>query len=428
MRSPLALALSLAACGARTELTVVLPDAAPAVDVPLVVDAPVIVDTGVVADRPVTVDVPAAPCVWTPFVPRAITAGDRDRAPQSVRTLRDRLWVGFQSSNPDPPGNLARYVQVTDAAGEPLGAPSRVLPSPPELTTYGALSLWTDPVRGLHAAASWTAGVGCQAVLLDDNARPATDPVRLGDEDCAGVVRHPGGWSYFTRSPTSQFTRFHSLDAAGGVLSEPVLAPEANTTASARYVFDDAGFAFAWAGRPVAVSGIAVNRYDVLGRSAGATGRISPARAGALVQLLRMVGDGETLLVAWLEFTTDPAVSDLVIVRTDRTGAPMGVPRVLARLSVPGGRPAELGLAVARGVPALVYNPSPMTVDGTLRLMTLDPSTLAPASTVDIRTARFPHNLFLRDTSQGLVVVFGAIAPPVLTQVWTAAWRCIVPG
>lgn len=46
----------------------------------------------------------------------------------------------------------------------------------------------------------------------------------------------------------------------------------------------------------------------------------------------------------------------------------------------------------------------------------------------EVATARFVRNVSLRGTSQGFVTAFGAIAPPTLTQVWTAAFRCVAPG
>ena len=80
-------------------------------------------------------------------------------------------------------------------------------------------------------------------------------------------------------------------------------------------------------------------------------------------------------------------------------------------------------------MPGVVWQPA-ASEDGTggLRLTTLDPATLRPAGTTDVATERFVRDVFLRGTSQGFVAVFGAIAPPTLTQVWTASFRCVSPG
>jgi len=56
------------------------------------------------------------------------------------------------------------------------------------------------------------------------------------------------------------------------------------------------------------------------------------------------------------------------------------------------------------------------------------PATLRALGAAEVATARFVRNVSLRGTSQGFVAAFGAIAPPTLTQVWTAAFRCVAPG
>ncbi len=402
MRSPraVALALSLAACGSRTELS----------------------------------DLPPGACVWTASAPRALSLGDRDRVPQAVRVLDDRLWVGHQPTIPNPPGSQPRFVQLVGAAGEPLEPAGRVLPSPDLFNNYNALSIWTDPVRRLHAAAAWTDRLGCQAVALDDDARPTGEPMRLDHNDCTAVVRRPDGWSFFTREFNAStreldvFPRFHRVGLRGEVLSEEQLAPVAGTTADARHVYDDSSFVYAWAGATDGASRITIVVHDAQGRLTTPASSLDVARAGSVVQFIRVVPDGDTLLFAWFELVPRADSYDIVVARTSRTGAPMAAPRVVARPRFAFGNSPELGLAVARGVPAILWAPFPSATSGTLHLTTLDPRTLAPAPTVDVATALFPSTFFLRATSQGFVAVFTAIAPPARSQVWTAAWRCVVPG
>jgi hypothetical protein len=166
---------------------------------------------------------------------------------------------------------------------------------------------------------------------------------------------------------------------------------------------------------------------DAQGHPTAPVGGFALVHAGSLVQLLRVVPDGDTLLVAWIELAPGAASSDVVIVRTSGTGVPMGAPRVVTQVRVALGGHPELGLAVSRGVPALLWTSYPSDDGGALYFATLDPRTLAPAPTVDVATALYPNSLFLRDTSQGFVAVFSAIAPPARTQVWTAVWRCVAP-
>ena len=378
----------------------------------------------------------AAPgaCVWTSSAPQAVTTSDVDRVAQAVRVLDDRLWIGFQGTSPAADSTQVRLVQLADAAGAPVGAAIHVLPAPGPFTNFSSLSLWTDPVRRLHAAAAWTERLGCQAVLLDDDARPVSELVHLGDDNCAGVVRRPDGWSYLSRGLDNFFARqddvyphFRAVGPRGEVLSEQQLAPDDGTSAAARHVYDDGSFVYVRAGVPGEANRIAVLVNDAQGRPTAPVSGLAPVHAGSLVQLLRMVPDDDTLLIAWIELAPGAASSDLVIVRTSSTGAPMGAPRVVAQVRVALGSHPELGLAVSRGVPALLWAPFPSDHGGALHLATLDPRTLAPAPTVDVATALYPSFLYLRDTSQGFVAVFSAIAPPARTQVWTAAWRCVAP-
>lgn len=399
-----ALALSLVACANRTGLTA--------------------------ADAGVPV---GAPCVWTSFAPRAISPGDRDRVATTVRVLDDRLWVGFFRTIPDPPGSQARFVQVIDAAGEAVGAPVLVLPSPGLFSNRGPLSLWTDPVRRLHAAAAWIEGFGCQAVPLDDDARPTDERMRLHEDDCAGVVRRPDGWSYFTRDfhesarEDGVYTRFHAVGPRGEASPGQQLAPDVGTSAVARHVYDDGSFVYVWAGVPGDMNRLTLLVSDAQGHRTTPASSIALAREGSLVEVLRVVPDGDTLLLAWTELAPGATSYDVVVARTSRTGAPMGAPRVVTQRRVAVGNPPELGLAVARGVPALLWNGFPSNDGGSLHLATLDPQTLSPARTVDVATALFPSEVFLRDTSQGFLAVFTAIAPPARSQIWTAAWRCVAP-
>jgi hypothetical protein len=150
---PLLLLGSLAACGARTELRVTTPDASAVPDA-VTVDA-VTADAAQLADvaRPVDVGAPIdtpspTACIWTAAAPLAITAGDRDRSPLAVRVLDDRLWVGFQSSNPDRPGNQGRFVRVTDELGRPVAPAVDVLPSPNGSSSLASSSGKRRPLRG----------------------------------------------------------------------------------------------------------------------------------------------------------------------------------------------------------------------------------------------------------------------------------------
>lgn len=435
---PLLLVGSLAACGARTSLRVDAPDARAvpdasrpdaAADAPRPVDAPGPVDLGPPADAP------RPACTWTSTPPVALTAGDRDRSPQAVRVLDDRLWVGFQSSNPDPPGNLGRFVRVTDALGAPVAPAVEVLPSPGPMTSHGPLSLWTDPLTRAHAAMAWTEGLGCRAVALDDDARPVgasvrvdRGPVRPDEFACASVVRHPGGWTFLSRgrSAGAIYNRFRAAAPDGRETAAARLTPDApiGETAS-RLVFDDGSFLFAWAMGPAVNHLILLQRFNLLGRTIAPGRPLSPVYPGRSIGALRFAVDGASVLVGWSE--TGASGVDFVVARTDLDGALRVAPTAVGRAPAPAGRASEFGLAVAQGVPGVVWNPSASGDDGALRLTTLDPATLRPRGAADVATARFPRNVFLRGTSMGFVAVFGAIAPPTLTQVWTAPFPCVAP-
>jgi|GEM_PF-1489996 len=437
---PLLLLGSLAACGARTELLVatsdasVVPDVA-AVDVARPEDAPRPIDAGAPVDAP-----PRPPCVWTATAPLAITAGDRDRSPLALRVLDDRLWVGYQSSNPDPPGNQGRFVRVTDALGRPVAPAVEVLPSPGELTHYGAFSLWTNPVTREHAAMSWTEGLGCRVVRLDDNARPVgesvqVDRARLPSEEfnCSSVVRHRDGWTYLTGSSIvgMRDSRLHVVTPSG-VETAAVLLPSDGPVvrSTARLAADDGSFLYAWIATSTSGTDtrIVVRRFDVRGRPLSPATTLSPVRVSRFISNLRLAPDGDAALVGWSE--TAAAVSvELVVARTSLDGTVRIAPTTIARAPVPRGPQPEFDLAVAQGVPGVVWQFT-ASEDGTggLRLTTLDPATLRPGGTTDVATERFVRSVFLRGTSQGFVAVFGAIAPPTLTQVWTASFRCVAPG
>ena len=432
---PLLLVGSFVACGARTELRGAALDASAAPD-GLTADAAPL-DAPRPADVSPPVDLPTAPaCTWSATPPVALTAGDRDRSPLAVRVLDDRLWVGFQSSNPDPPGNEAWFVRVADALGNPTATAVEVLPSPAELTSYGPLSLWTNPVTREHAAMAWTEGLGCRAVRLDDHARPVGPvtqvdraPARLGDIACSSVLRHAAGWTFLSRDQAAGgiYNRFHAATLDGVATVTTQLTPDNPTAAPARFIFEDGSFLLAFVAiSPRGEPFIILQRHDLLGYATSGGTMVTPRRAGAAVGGFRFAREGATMLLGWSEAST--AGTDFVVARTDLNGAVLVMPEVVVRAPAVMGRPPEFGLAVAQGVPGVTWNPSATGDDGVLRLTTLDPATLQPQGTADVGTARFPRNVFLRGTSQGFVAVFGAIAPPTLTQVWTVAFRCISPG
>ncbi|TAK28585.1 MAG: hypothetical protein EPO40_13135 [Myxococcaceae bacterium] len=437
--NPLLLLGSLAACGARTELLVatsdasVVPDVA-AVDVARPEDASRPIDAGAPVDAP-----PRPPCVWTATAPLAITAGDRDRSPLAVRVLDDRLWVGLQSSNPDPPGNQGRFVRVTDALGRPVAPAVEVLPSPGALTSYGAFSLWTNPVTREHAAMSWTEGLGCRVVRLDDNARPVGESVQVDRAqppsegfNCSSVVRHRDGWTYLTGSSIAGMrdSRLHVVTPSGVETAAVLLTPDDPIVRStARLAADDGSFLYAWIATSTSGTDaqIVVRRFDVRGRPLSPATALSPVRVNRSIGNLRLAPDGDAALVAWSE--TAAVSVELVVARTSLDGAVRVAPTTIARAPGPRGRQPEFGLAASQGVPGVVWQFTDGEEGaGGLRLTTLDPATLRPGATTDVDTERFVRNVFLRGTSQGFVAVFGAISPPTLTQVWTASFRCVAPG
>jgi hypothetical protein len=439
MRSPSLLLLlgSLAACGARTGLVVDARDAGPVPDViaPLDVIAPVDVLRPLDLGSPP--DAPTLACVWTSTPPVAITQGDRDRSPQSVRALDDRLWIGFQSSNPEPAGNQAWFVRLTDALGGPVAPAVAVLPSPGELTSYGPLSLWTSPTTRTHAAMAWTEGLGCRAVDLDDNARPSGAivqvdrvPARMGDVACSSVMRHAEGWTFLSRDQAGGgvYNRFHAATVDGVATASAQLAPDNPTAVPARFVFDNGSFLYAFvATSPRGEPFVIVARHDFMGGQISTNPMIAPLRAGASISGFRFALDNDTVLIGWSEVTPTDG-TDFVVARTDLDGALRVAPVAVVRAATTTGRAREFALAVAQGTPGVVWNPSTSGDEGVLRLTTLDPATLRPRGIADVATARFPRSVFLRGTSMGFVAVFGAIAPPTLTQVWTAPFRCVVPG
>ncbi len=104
--------------------------------------------------------------------------------------------MAFQSSNPDPPGNLGRFVRVTDATGGPVADAVQVFPSPPQGTSYRDLTLCTNDVTGEHGAMTWDAAVGCRIVSLDGGARPRGAPLAVSATICSNLANHSNGWSF----------------------------------------------------------------------------------------------------------------------------------------------------------------------------------------------------------------------------------------
>ena len=82
-------------------------------------------------------------------------------------------------------------MRVTDALGQPVAPAVEVLASPDGSMTYGSLSRWTNTRTRQHAAMSWTEGLGCRAVRLDDGARPTGATVSLGDVDAPAWCATP---------------------------------------------------------------------------------------------------------------------------------------------------------------------------------------------------------------------------------------------
>lgn len=111
-----------------------------------------------------------AACARSSSAPLAIPLGDRGRcAPHGARHRRRALDCLSAQRPPILPATLGRFVRRTDAPGRPVADATQVLPPPGELTTYGPLSLWTDPATRAHAALSSTEGGGCAS---------AADPTR----------------------------------------------------------------------------------------------------------------------------------------------------------------------------------------------------------------------------------------------------------
>ncbi len=411
----------LVGCGARTALDV--PDDGSAPDIAAVDAARV--DTAIVdasspdATRPdVTppVDVPSTACArWTATSPRAITNPDRDRAPGAVRVLDDRVWIGYQSSNPDPPGNQAWFVQVTDALGAPVAEARRVLPSPGELQGYGPLSLWTDPVTRVHAAMAWDEGRGCNIVRLADDATPRGAPLRVADVDCSSVVATRDGWSLLTReSAGGVFTQLHVIDDAGRERSTLRLpGGAARVVTATRLVFSDGTFLFAWA-TPTAVF---ARRFDASGRSVGAEESFD---AGVSVSAIRLAESNGEVVLGWSGSIAD-ADARIALTRVSRDGVRASP---TASMTMPGPRVGDWSVAVNGADLALLWNSGGAGRDATLRFAVLDAQRLTERSAIDVPGVGFPHQMSLRATSRSFVGVYGALPRAGLTEVWTIAFRC----
>ncbi len=411
----------LAGCGARTALDA--PDDASAPDIAAVDAARV--DTATVdasspdATRPDVsppVDVPLASCArWTATSPLAITDPDRDRAPGAVRVLDDRVWIGYQSSNPDPPGNQAWFVQVTDALGAPVAGARRVLPSPGELQGYGPLSLWTDPVTRVHAAMAWDEGRGCNIVRLADDASPRGAPLRVGDVDCFSVVATRDGWNLLTRDTSGGvFTQLHVIDAAGREGSTLRLpGGAARVVTSTRMVFSDGTFLYAWATSTT----VFARRFDASGRAVSAEASFE---AGVSVSAIRLAESSGEVVLGWSGSLAD-AVSRIALTRVSRDGVRASP---TASMTMPGPRVGDWSVAVNGADLALLWNSGGEGRSSTLRFAVLDAQRLTERSATDVPGVGFPHQMSLRATSRGFVGVFGALPPAGLTEVWTIGFRC----
>lgn len=414
-------ALFLAGCGARTALDVPVDASAPdiaavdaaRVDTLLVDAAP---PDATRPDVPPPVDVSLSACArWTATRPRAITSPDRDRAPGAVRVLDDRVWIGYQSSNPDPPGNQAWFVQVTDALGAPAADARRVLPSPGELQSYGPLSLWTDPVTRAHAAMAWDEGRGCNIVRLADDASPRGAALRVGDVDCFSVAATRSGWSLLTREPVGGvFTQLHVTDDAGRERTTLRLpGGAARVVASTRLVFSDETFLYAWA----TATTVFVRRFDGSGRAVSPEARFE---AGVSVSSVRLAESSDEVVLGWSGSLAD-ADSRIALTRVSRDGVRASP---TASMTMPGPRVGDWSVA-ARGVDlALLWNSGGEGRNATLRFAVLDAQRLTARTAIDVPGVGFPHQMSLRATSRGFVGVYGALPAAGLTEVWTIAFPC----
>jgi hypothetical protein len=420
--------MALAGC-ARTSSR----EAADAADVPVAPDAAVVDAAGA---PPIEAAFPPG-CVWTASPPVALTERDFDRSPSAVRVLDDRLWVGFQGSFDDPPGNRAGFVRVTDALGRPLAPPVDFFPSIDSRTRYGRLSLWTDATTRLHGAMYDVDRAGCIAVPLDDDARPSGTFVRLDgrrlpweEPGCSGLVRQRDAWSYLAGNavagrPASYLHVVTSEDVATAV---PLTPDDETMLSSARLVADGGAFLLAWSGTSPANADprVRLRRYDPRGAPLSGITTLAPLHAGWSVRDLRLVADRGGALVGWSESAPGERL-EFVVARVDAVGRPLVVPTRVLNTPMPRDEPSDVGLAVARGVPAVIWNPYDTFAPERLRLTTLDPATLRPVATADAAPLNRLENVSLHGTSQGFVAVYGAVAEPAVTRVWTAAFRCVAP-
>ncbi len=418
MRSAtLALLTVLTGCGARTALDV--DDAAVSPDI-VVADAAradtAAVDAPSRPDVTSPVDAPQLACArWTATAPLALTNPDRDRAPLAARVVGDRVWIGYQSSNPEPLGNQAWFTVVTDVLGAPVVGAQQVLPSPGELQSYGPLSLWTDPVAIQGAAMAWDEGRGCNIVRLGYNATPSGAPLRVANQDCSFVSPAGSGWSFLTReSPSGIFTQLHVVDASGRELSSLRLpdTPSAVTTAT-RIIFSDRSFLYAWA----IGARVFTRHFDASGRPMSPTASYS---AGVMVAGIRLVEMNDEVVLGWSGALAD-AASRIILRRITRDGA-QTAPE--ASTIMPGVRLADWGLAIHGPDLALLWNAGPEGRTGRLRFATFDALTFAPRSMLEVSPVGWPHQLMLRATSRGFVGVYGALPEDGLTEVWTIGFTC----
>lgn len=390
-------------------------------------DAGVDAATDAGADLGPAVDVRLPSCVWTALPAHAIGVVGHAAPVVSSRVLDDRLWVGYADRPPGETASIVRRVQVTDAAGLPLGPPVTLLSSPVESSFGQTVDLSTDPVTRRHGAVMWSGTTGCVALALDDGANPVGEPVRLSDRVCRHGARVREGWSYFTSDSGSVYPVHHLADAAGRELASRALSPEraARTIArerlpngTIRYVWDDDHGHRRFTFSHVDARGVPIEPDRI----------VEVMRPCSVAEFLQVVEVGDSYVLAWVEQYCDARPTTAVAMRLARDGAVMVAPRVLGTIARSSRYMLPFALAFHEGAPVLVWDPDLTAMGpGTLRLTELDPVTLSPVATVDAATTAAPRELSLRSTSRGLVAVYASVdsdrSPP--TRLWTQAFRCV---
>ena len=136
-------------------------------------------------------------CTWEAGDRLQVTYPPNDKGLHSMAVSRNRVLLGWKTTNPDPPADNTHYLQSVTFDGLTATEKVAIFP-PPGLWNYGVMSIAAGPDH--FGATVWDEASGCRFRRLDAGGAPRGESRYVDPTRCSWLRSTPTGFSVFTHA------------------------------------------------------------------------------------------------------------------------------------------------------------------------------------------------------------------------------------